>query len=236
LTLNSTQWQGLAVFLAVIVVSQRLMNHSFRVLALWRTTGAEKVFVFDNPKLFSVVKTEFFAGFDVRSREKANSGKTEILMIDKHLDWDNVWFASMIDESGHVSVSPGVDAVRVTVFVVQIEKIRIILTIVRLRVRYQLTHVFANEGTVNNVKRSSDSPSSPFGFVDLNSGALPVLDDAVGARLPASAPAITFEDQRRLGVIKVFGQPPFAIVPTTQRVSSAKTRESGTIFRTTTIL
>ena len=49
----------------------------------------------------------------------------------------------MIDESGHVSVSPGVDAVRVTVFVVQIEEIRIILTIVRLRIRYQLTHVFA---------------------------------------------------------------------------------------------
>lgn len=123
---------GLAVFLAVIVVRQRLMDHGFRVFALRRSAGAEEVFVLNYPKLFAVIKAEFFSGFDVRRGEKANAGKAEILMIDENLDWDDVWLASMIDKSCNVSISSGVDTISVTVFVVQIEKIRVILTIVCL--------------------------------------------------------------------------------------------------------
>ena len=63
-----------------------------------------------------------------------------------------------------------------------------------------------------------------------------MLDDTIGAGLPASTPAIAFEDQRRLRVVKVFGQTTFTIVPTAQRVARAETRERRAILGTTAIL
>ena len=60
-----------------------------------------------------------------------------------NLDWDNVRFTSVIYESGHVAISPGVDAVSVTVFIIQVEKVRVVFSVVSLRIWDQLAHIFA---------------------------------------------------------------------------------------------
>ena len=39
------------------------------------------------------------------------------------LDRNDVGFASVVDESGDVSVSPRVDAIRVAIFIVEIEEV-----------------------------------------------------------------------------------------------------------------
>ena len=60
------------------------MDHGLGVFALGRTAGAEKVFVFNDPKLFAVIKAELLARLDVGGGEEANAGETEILMIYEH--------------------------------------------------------------------------------------------------------------------------------------------------------
>ena len=61
------------------------MDHGLGVFALGGTAGAKKVFVFDDPKLFAVIKAELLARFDVSGGEETNAGEPEILMIHEHL-------------------------------------------------------------------------------------------------------------------------------------------------------
>ncbi len=61
------------------------MDHGLGVFALGGTAGAEKVFVFDDPKLFAVIKAELLARLNVGGGEETNAGEPEILMINEHL-------------------------------------------------------------------------------------------------------------------------------------------------------
>ena len=61
------------------------MDHGFGVFALGGTTGAKKVFVFDDPKLFAIIKAELLARLYVGGGEEANAGKAKILVIHEHL-------------------------------------------------------------------------------------------------------------------------------------------------------
>ena len=118
----------------MIIVREGLMDHSFGIFALGGTACAKEVLVLDNPEFLAVIETQLFARFDVRRGEKTNSRKSEILMIYEHLHWDNVRFTSVVNESCHVVISPGVDAVSITVFIIQVEKVRVVFSVVSLRI------------------------------------------------------------------------------------------------------
>lgn len=52
---------------------------------------------------------------DLSGGEETDAGEAKILVVHKHFDWNDVGLTEVIDKTTYVSVTPGINAVSVTI-------------------------------------------------------------------------------------------------------------------------
>ena len=91
------------------------MDCQLRVLAFFRAASTSKGFIFNNPKLVSIVERKFLICRNVTSSKESDSRKFQILVIDINLDGYQIRVTRVIDKASNISVSTGIDAIGFTV-------------------------------------------------------------------------------------------------------------------------
>ena len=62
---------------------------------------------------------QFLVSLDLSGGEETDAGEAKILVVHKHFDWNDVGLTEVIDKTAYVSITPGINAVGVTILAIE---------------------------------------------------------------------------------------------------------------------